>query len=115
MKVVYKILSYTISVVLIWGLLNTIKPYWERYWLERELETVAIYGTKHSIYQTREMLVKKIREAGYHFEEDDFIIQKDENNFVTIYIEYSDTIRFFGRTLKHLDFIAEAKVFDING
>ena len=113
MKIVYKILSYTISIVLIWGLLNTIKPYWEKYLLERQLETVAIYGTKHNIYKTREMLVKEIREAGYDFKEEDFIIEKDEDNSVSINISYINEISVFGMTLKELDFVVDARASEV--
>lgn len=115
MKIVNKIFNYTILIALIWVLLNSVKPYWEKYWLETQLETAAIYGTKHSTDETVEMLVKKTRKDGYDFREDDFIIEKDPDNSVSIYISYIDSISLFGWTLKELDFIAEAKAFEATG
>jgi hypothetical protein len=115
MKIFQKIFSYTISMVLLWGLLNTVLPYWEKYWLERQLETFAVYGTKHSIAKTREMMVRKIKDEGYDFNEEDFIIQKDEDNSVSINIAYSDEINVFGLTLTRLEFLVEAKAFEAKG
>ena len=115
MKLFQKIFSYMISMVLLWGLLNTIKPFWHKYWLEKELETCAVYGTKHSITKTREMMARKIKEAGYDFKDEDFIIKKDEQNSVSINIEYSDEINIFGLSLKRFEFLAQAKAFESKG
>jgi len=115
MKIVHKIFSYTIFIVLIWGFLNIVRPYWEKYWLEKQLETCAVYGTKHSIHKTRKMLVMKIRDEGYAFNEDDFIIRKDEDNSVSINIAYRDEINIFGITLTRLDFLVEAKALEMKG
>ena len=115
MKIFQKILGYTLSLVLLWGLVNTVKPYWGKYWLERELATCAIYGTKHSITKTKEMVISKIKDAGYDFKEDDFIIEKDEDNNVSINIAYSDEINIFGLTLTRLEFFVEAKAFEAKG
>jgi len=115
MKLLQKIISYTISLVLLWGLLNTLKPYWEKYWLENELKTCAVYGTKHTIAKTREMLIQKTKEAGYNFKEEDFIIEKDAKNSVSINIVYSDEINIFGLSLKRVEFFVEAKAFETKG
>jgi len=115
MKIFHKIFGYTVPMVLLWGLFNTVLPYWEKYWLERQLETCAVYGTKHSITKTKEMVFRKIKDEGYDFKEEDFIIEKDEDNSVSINIEYSDEIIIFGLTLTRLEFFVEAKAFESKG
>jgi hypothetical protein len=107
MKIIKMIITYMVGITLIFILFNSVRPYWNRYWLERHMETVAVFGTKHGLSETVELLMNKMREEGYRFYEDDFIINKDEKNSVYINLAYTDEIKVFGKTLKQLDLIAE--------
>ena len=83
------------------------RPYWHRNGLEKELKAASIYGTKNSVEATREFLDRKVKERGYDFTGEDFFIEKDERNNVTISIIYKDEVRIFDMTLKKLEFKVE--------
>jgi len=102
-----------IAFILVFILLNFIKPYWDRYWLERQLEIVAVFGTKHGFHETKDFLMNKMREEGYSFNEDDFVINKDEKNSVFINLAYTDEVEIFGRTLKQLQFTVEVSASEV--
>jgi hypothetical protein len=93
--------------VFIWCAVSAVKPYWERYWLGRTVETAAIYGTKHTIEKTRKFLTKRMNEEGWDFDGGDFTIEKEKDKTVTISITYGDEIRIFGHTVKELEFTVE--------
>ena len=110
MEIIKKIITYLAGITLVLILFNSVRPYWNRYWLERNMETVAVFGTKHGLTETAELLMNKMREKGYRFNENDFIINKDEKNSVYINLAYTDEIKVLGKTLKQLDLIAEVSV-----
>lgn len=87
--------------------LSAARPYWEKYCLELQLEAASVYGAKNSLGDTRSFLDKIMREAGYYFSGDDFVIEKDKNCRVAIRLDYVDEISFFGITLTELRFTAE--------
>jgi hypothetical protein len=93
--------------------LSTARPYWNKYWLELQLEAASVYGTKNSIKDTRNFLSDKMDDEGFNFKGDDFIIEKDENNKVSISITYADEISIFGLTLKELRFTAERSSYEV--
>ena len=99
-----------LAAAFLWAIVCTIWPFWNKYWLEQNLRTIALYGTKKSIKSTRDKLSKDLKVRGSDFVERDFDIEKDGNNKVTISIEYVDEIRMFGVTLKELEFIIEITV-----
>ena len=87
--------------------LSAARPYWEKYCLELQLEAASLYGAKNSLGDTRTFLDKTMREEGYYFNGDDFVIEKDNNSRVAIRLDYVDKISFFGITLKEIKFTAE--------
>lgn len=87
--------------------LSAARPYWEKYCLELQLEAASLYGAKNSLGDTRTFLDKTMREEGYYFNGDDFVIEKDNNCRVAIRLDYVDKISFFGITLKEIKFTAE--------
>jgi len=87
--------------------LSAARPYWEKYCLELQLEAASVYGAKNSLGDTRTFLDKIMREEGYYFSGDDFVIEKDKNCRVAIRLDYVDEISFFGITLTELIFTAE--------
>lgn len=93
--------------------LSAVRPYWNRYWLELQLEAVSVYGTKNSIEDTKNYLNEKMEDEGYDFRGEDFIIEKDKSNRVSIRVTYVDEISFFGVTLKELRFTAEGTSYEI--
>jgi hypothetical protein len=106
------IIKVLIFIIIIWCIVSAVTPYWYKRGLGKELEIAVIYGTKHSIQETRKFLGKKMKEEGYNFRGEDFTIEKDENNTVFIGITYTDEIRIFGVTLKELRFNVERKAFE---
>ena len=113
MKAIYRIIKYVMVFSIVLILVNYAKPYWNRFWLEKNLETVAIFGTKHGLHETKSFLMDKIRTEGYSFNEDDFIINKDERNRVSINFAYVDEIRIFGKPLKKLQLSADVAANEV--
>lgn len=93
--------------------LSTARPYWNKYWLELQLEAASVYGTKNTIEETRNFLSDKMEAEGFSFKGDDFIIEKDESNSVVIKITYADEISIFGLTLKELKLTAESSSYEV--
>ena len=90
------------------------RPYWNKYWLGYEMRDAAIYGTKNSISDTRTFLSEKIRNDWPDFSGEDFFIEKDENDNVTVGIEYCDAISVFGVNLKELQFTVERTASEVD-
>ncbi len=109
------ILKLVVFVVLIWCAVGSIKPYWNNYWLGQAIKAAAVYGTKNSLEATRNFLDTKMKKEGRDFAGEDFTIEKDEHNNVTISVTYSDEIRVFGLKLKTLEFTVEKTAFEVKG
>lgn len=102
-----------VGLALLWCVVSAIRPYWDKYWLEQEIRAVAIFGTKNSVEDIRRLLTRKMIEIGHGFSGEDFAIERDEDNNVTISIEYIDEIRVFGVTLKELEMTVEETVSEV--
>lgn len=94
---------------------SAVRPYWDKYWLEKELEAGAVYGTKNPEEHTRNFLLRKLQDEGYSIEEQNLFIEKDEKNTVTVTVHYSDKISIFGKELKKLDFTVTATAREVKG
>ena len=103
-----KVVLYIVSIIVVWLLISTIWPYWNRYRMGSDLETAALYGTKNGILATRKFLMEKTQERGFDFDPDDITIEKDEKNSVFISLTYTDEISFLGVPIKELEFTLEA-------
>lgn len=113
MKYIKSILMFMIWLNIFWCMINIAKPYWGKFCIERHVETAAIYGTKNSMEETREMLSRKIKEKGFDIEEEDIAIEKDEKNNVSINFALRDEINIFGVTLKKLKYDIEATAYEV--
>ena len=98
---------FAVIALVIWTGISIADPFWEKYWLEQEMDRAAIYGTKHSIKATEHFLTDRMKHAGYDFTGEDFEVKKDSDNDVTVSITYSDEIKIFGLCLKSLEFTVE--------
>ncbi|UCB50098.1 MAG: hypothetical protein JSW56_04250 [Deltaproteobacteria bacterium] len=96
-----------IGIFVIVCIVSALWPFWNSYWLGKELENVCVYGTKNSVEDTRAFLTERMQEKRYDFSGDDFSIEKDEKNRVQISITYTDEISVLGVTLKELRFTVE--------
>jgi hypothetical protein len=111
----------TIKTLFLWAFLialtlcaaSAIRPYWNKYWIHKDMETAAIYGTKNSQEATMAMLLKKMHQEGYRFTEEDFIIDKEPKKKVTITLNYTDRIGLFGLEFKKLSFTVTASATEI--
>ena len=108
-----KIISILITIFIIVVILSSIRPYWDKYKLTKDVESAAIYGTKHSISQIEDFLDEKNVEADRDISLEDFIIEKDDKNTVTIDVVYIDFIRIFGVEILELEFEIEATAHEI--
>jgi hypothetical protein len=99
-----KIMFYIISLGLILLIGSAIYPYWNKYLITSDLEEAALYGTKHSVEDTQNLISKKIEERGYVFDPENLYVEKDDDNSVTIGLTYQDKISFLGIVLKELEF-----------
>lgn len=110
MKSLFKIILAALIILCIVG---GVRPFWSKYWLGKELDRVSIYGTKHSISQTRQFFNERMNIKGYGFRGNDFSIEKDNNNNVFVSITYDDAISVLGVVLWDLEFTIERKSLDI--
>ncbi|OGP65993.1 MAG: hypothetical protein A2170_14175 [Deltaproteobacteria bacterium RBG_13_53_10] len=94
--------AVTIAIVIAIG--SAVKPYWDRYWIKKEIEVAAVYGTKNTLENTKVFLLNKLKEEGYRISEHDIYVEKDAKNNVTITARYSDRISIFGKEIQKLDF-----------
>jgi hypothetical protein len=95
--------------------LSAVRPYWDKYCLELQLEAASLYGVKNSLGDTRNYLDEIMRNEGYFFNADDFVIEKDRNSRVAIRLDYVDEISLFGIALKELRLTAEGNSYDCKG
>jgi hypothetical protein len=77
------------------------------------MDAAAIYGTKHKLPQIERFLENKNSEAGRDIALEDFQIEKDKDNSVTIYVTYTDHISLFGYNFTELEFELEASADEI--
>jgi hypothetical protein len=103
-----KLFSYAIAIAIIIAIGSAVKPYWNKYWLQKELEAAAVYGTKNTLQTTKEFLFNKLKEEGYRIGEDEIYIEKDPKNTVTVTVRYSDKISIFGKEIQKLQFTVSA-------
>jgi hypothetical protein len=99
-----KLILYIVSIGFILLIGCSIWPYWNKSLITSDLETAAIYGTKHDIEDTQDLVREKMKERGYVFDSENLHIKKDEDNNVSISLTYQDNINFFGIVLKELKF-----------
>ncbi len=85
------------------------KPYWNKYWIQKEIEIAAVYGTKNTLENTKAFLLNRLKEEGYrHIREEGIYAEKDSKNNVTITVRYSDKISIFGKEIQKLQFTLTA-------
>jgi len=113
MQAIRSLLSYALLVALILGAYATARPYWNRYFIHRDMETAAIYGTKNSKDDTLAFLAKKMRQEGRDFTERDFYLEKSQYGRVTITLHYMDRIGLFGFEAKELHFTVIATATEV--
>ena len=102
-----------VAIAIVIALGSAGKPYWDKYWIQKELEVGAVYGTKNNLEHTQEFLLNKLKEEGYAIGEDDIIIEKDSKNNVTVTARYSSKISIFGMELKKLHFTVTATAREV--
>ena len=98
--------ALTIAIVIVIG--SALRPYWNRYWIQKDLDVAAVYGTKNTEEHTKQFLLDKLKEDGYSITENDISIEKDSKNTVTVTARYTDKISIFGKEIQKLDFTVTA-------
>ena len=88
-----------IGIALIWFGWQFADPYWDKYWLTKEVEKAATYGTKRDLEQVRGLLTDAFRDSGIQKTGNDCYVYKDERSFVTIKCEYTAQVEVFGELL----------------
>ena len=92
---------------------SAVRPFWTKHWIREDMKEAAIYGTKNSIEDTKKFLTQKMNESGRNFVGNDFIVEKNENDTVTISITYMDKISFFGLEIKTFEFTLMEKAIEV--
>ena len=113
MKSFSNIAKIAAGILFILCVASAARPYWNKYWLGHEIRAAAIYGTKNSVSDTRKFLSEQIKNDWPGFSGNDFFIEKDENDTVTVGIEYCDAISVFGLSLKELEFTVEKTASEV--
>lgn len=103
-----KLFTYAVVIAIVISIGSAAKPYWNKYWLKKELEAAAVYGTKNTVQNTKDFLVNKLKDEGYSIGEDEIYVEKDPKNTVTITVRYSDKISIFGKEIRKLEFTVSA-------
>jgi hypothetical protein len=103
-----KLFLTVLVIAIVIALGSAVKPYWDKYWIQKELQVAAVYGTKNTLENTKVFLLNKLKEEGYRIGEDDIYIEKDSKNNVTVTARYSDKISIFGKELQKLHFTVTA-------
>ena len=103
-----KLFLTAVVIAIVIALGSAVKPYWDKYWIQKELQVAAVYGTKNTLENTKVFLLNKLKEEGYRIGEDDIYIEKDSKNNVTVTARYSDKISIFGKELQKLHFTVTA-------
>jgi hypothetical protein len=103
-----KLFLYALVIAIVIAMGSAVRPYWDKYWIQKELEIAAVYGTKNTVENTKAFLLNKFKEEGYRIHEGDIYIDKDSKNTVTITARYSDKISIFGKDLQKLRFTVTA-------
>ena len=98
--------ALVIAIVIAVG--GAVRPYWNKYWIQKEIEVAAVYGTKNTLEHTKAFLVNRLKEEGYRIGEDEIYVEKDPKNNVTVTVRYSDKISVFGKELQKLHFTVTA-------
>ena len=93
-----------VAIAMVIAIGSAAKPYWDKYWIQKELEVAAVYGTKNTPEHTKAFLLNKLKEEGYPIGENDIYVEKDSKNNVTVTARYSDRISIFGKELQKLHF-----------
>lgn len=104
-----KLFTLLLLAVCAWFAVTLVKPYWDRHWLQRDMDEAALYGTKRSVEEVRRFLDGRMKEKNRNIKGEDFQIDKDKRNTVHVRITYEDVIKISGRTLKILQFTLEAR------
>ena len=99
-----KIILNTVLVVIAVLIVCTAWPFVSKARINYELEKAASYGTKHSIDETRKLLIKALKKKGVEYDPDDLEITKDARDKVTISLAYEDSIHLFSIVFKELEF-----------
>jgi hypothetical protein len=108
-----KIFLTAVVIAIVIALGSAVKPYWNKYWIQKELQIAAVYGTKNTLENTKVFLLNKLKEEGYRIGEDDIYIEKDSKNNVTVTARYSSKISIFGMELKKLHFTVTATAREV--
>ena len=103
-----KLFLYALAIAIVIAAGSAVRPYWNKYWLQEEIEAAAVYGTKNTVDNTKAFLLNKLKNEGYPIEEEDIFVEKDSKNSVTVTVQYSDEISIFGKEIKKLHFTLSA-------
>ena len=108
-------LKFIVLIAVIILAVSAARPFWTKYWIGKEMEAAAVYGTKHSLEDTRKFISEKMKTEGYRFRGEHFQIEKDEKNRVTITLHYTDAVSVFGVKLKDVGFTLERRASEVKG
>ena len=104
-----KLILYVVSIGVLLLVVNAVWPYVNKYFVTTDLKKAALYGTKHSIPETLNLLNKSLKERGLVYDPEKLKINKNENKTVTISLIYEDEINILGISLKELQFKISVK------
>lgn len=104
-----RLFNLAIAALIVWFAIISVRPYWDRYFLQMDIEEAALYGTKRSEGEVRKFLARKMQEKGRKLTDENLFIVKDEQGNVYVKLSYTDEIRISEHTLKRLQFTLDAK------
>jgi hypothetical protein len=93
------LIKILIGACLIWFGWQFADPYWNKYWLTKEIEKAATFGTKRGEEAVRGLLTDAFNNYGIQKTGNDCYVYKDERNFVTVKCEYDAKVEVFGELL----------------
>jgi hypothetical protein len=93
------LIKILVGIALIWFGWQFADPYWDKYWLTKDIEKTATYATKRDIESARVLLTDSLRDYGTGKTGQDCYMQKDDRNVVSIRCEYDAKVAVFGYLL----------------
>ncbi len=98
------LIKIAVILALVWVGWKCGEPFWDKYWLEKEIEKTATYLTKNSVEQTRALLTDTFKANGIPLTGDDVFVYKNEKNEASISFTYTAEINIFGYVPKVFKF-----------
>ncbi len=93
------IIKILLILAVIWVGWKFAEPYWDKYWLTKEVEKAATFGIKRGEDMTRKLITDAFADAKIPKTGQDCYVFLDERKVMTVRCEYDAKVELFGKLL----------------